>query len=121
MLRVFPNTPAAEAGFEPGDVITKFGGQKVKDRSELQALVERSPLDTKQDVEVLREGKRRDVAGDGQGHAQGFRRGRTQGPPEHAATPRIRPPTNPTNWESKSRRCPLIGPRSWVTKASREC
>ena len=40
---VFPKTPAAEAGFEPGDIIVRFAGQKVKDRGELQALVETRP------------------------------------------------------------------------------
>ncbi len=57
VAQVFPNTPASKAGFQPGDVITKFGGQKVKDRNDLQSMVERTPLDTKQEVEVLRDGK----------------------------------------------------------------
>jgi serine protease Do len=57
VAQVFPGTPAAKAGFQPGDIITKFAGQRVKDRSELQSLVERSAVDTKQQVEVLRDGK----------------------------------------------------------------
>ncbi len=57
VAQVFPKTPAAEAGFEPGDIIVKFAGQKVKERGELQSIVERIPLDTKQEVEVLRDGK----------------------------------------------------------------
>ncbi|HEX3727721.1 MAG TPA: PDZ domain-containing protein, partial [Pirellulales bacterium] len=44
-------------GFEPGDIITKFDGQKVVNTNELQQLVERVPLDAKRDVEVLRDGK----------------------------------------------------------------
>jgi serine protease Do len=55
--QVFPNTPAEAAGFKRRDVITKFAGQKVKDRGELQALVERVDVDKPQEVEVLREGK----------------------------------------------------------------
>ncbi len=54
---VHPRTPAAEAGFQDGDIVTKFAGQKVNSPSELQALVERVPLDSKQEVEVLRSGK----------------------------------------------------------------
>ncbi len=57
VTQVLPKTPAAEAGFEPGDVITKFAGHPVKDRSDLQSVVERTPVDTAQDVEVVRDGK----------------------------------------------------------------
>lgn len=57
VAQVYPKTPAAEAGFEAGDIITKFAGQKVKERGELQGIVERIPVDIQQDVEVLRDGK----------------------------------------------------------------
>lgn len=57
VAQVFPNSPAAKAGFQPGDVITRFGGHRVKDRSDLQSTVERAALDTKHEVEVLRDGK----------------------------------------------------------------
>jgi serine protease Do len=55
--QVHPNTPASEAGFKDGDIVVKFGGQKVTNPSELQQLVERVPLDSKQDVDVIRDGK----------------------------------------------------------------
>jgi serine protease Do len=54
---VQPNSPASEAGFEPFDVITRFNGQKVSGAHELQALVERAPLGSKQEVEVVRKGQ----------------------------------------------------------------
>jgi serine protease Do len=57
VAEVFPKTPASEAGFEVGDVVTKFGDQKVKDHAELRGLVERVAVDTPQDVEILRNGK----------------------------------------------------------------
>ncbi len=57
ITQVHPGTPAAEAGFKPGDVITGFAGTKVSDPRHLQELVERVTIDSKQSVEVVREGK----------------------------------------------------------------
>jgi serine protease Do len=57
VAEVMPNTPASKAGFKDGDVITRFGDHKVRNPRELQELVERVPLDTKETVEVQRDGK----------------------------------------------------------------
>jgi serine protease Do len=54
---VYPDTPASQAGFKDGDIITKFAGHKVKNPRELQELVERAPLDSTQAVEILRNRK----------------------------------------------------------------
>ena len=54
---VFPHTPAAEAGFQEGDLIKSFGGQAVHSPRELQENVERARIDSKVSVEVLRDGK----------------------------------------------------------------
>ncbi|HVC98153.1 MAG TPA: Do family serine endopeptidase [Pirellulales bacterium] len=57
VAEVHPNTPAAEAGFEEGDVITEFAGKAVRTPGDLQEKVERTPIDTRQDVKILRDGK----------------------------------------------------------------
>jgi serine protease Do len=58
VTEVFPNSPAAEAGLKPGDVIVKFAGQPTPGPQELQGLVERSKIGQKETLEVLRDGKR---------------------------------------------------------------
>jgi len=54
---VFPNSPAAAAGVHEGDIVVKFGDQKIHSPRELQELVERVPMGSKQTMEVLRDGK----------------------------------------------------------------
>lgn len=54
---VTPDSPAAKAGFEPGDVITHYAGKAVHSPRDLQHLVERTPIDGKETVKVLRDGK----------------------------------------------------------------
>ncbi len=55
---VFANTPAAAAGLKEGDVILSFAGVNVNSPRELQEVVERSPIDSKQVMEVLRDGNK---------------------------------------------------------------
>ena len=54
---VTADSPAAKAGFEPGDVITQYGGKAVHSPRDLQHLVERTAIDSKESVKVLRNGK----------------------------------------------------------------
>jgi S1-C subfamily serine protease len=37
--RVFPGTPAAEAGLKPGDLVVQFAGRRVRDFTTLQSYV----------------------------------------------------------------------------------
>jgi serine protease Do len=61
VAQVYPNTPAAKAGLEEGDVITKFAGKPVKGPRELTELVERASIDSKETLTVLRDGKERTI------------------------------------------------------------
>jgi serine protease Do len=57
VAEVFPHSPAADAGFKEGDVITGFAGTTVKNPRDLQEVVEQAELNSKQNVKVLRDGK----------------------------------------------------------------
>jgi serine protease Do len=57
VTKVHPNTPAAEAGLKAGDVVTKYGDTEVRGPAELQQLVERTAIDSKQKIEVIRDAK----------------------------------------------------------------
>ena len=54
---VVAGAPAAAAGVHEGDVITGFSGTKVHSSRELRDLVEKVPVDSKQTLEILRDGK----------------------------------------------------------------
>ncbi|MBI1904117.1 MAG: Do family serine endopeptidase [Planctomycetia bacterium] len=55
--QVHPNTPAAKAGIREGDIIAEVAGQKITSRPQMQGIVERLPVGSKQPVVVLRDGK----------------------------------------------------------------
>jgi serine protease Do len=57
VTNVVPDAPAASAGFKAGDIVTKFGDQKIDGPNSLQQYVERVPPNTSQPVEVWRDGK----------------------------------------------------------------
>ena len=54
---VSEGSPAFKAGFEQGDIITKFGDSKINDVNQLRNLVAATVPGDKIDVEVLRGGK----------------------------------------------------------------
>jgi len=50
-------TPAAKAGIQSGDVITHFGGSKIKNPRDLQLIVEQAVLGQAHAMTVIRDGK----------------------------------------------------------------
>lgn len=58
IITVAKNSPAAQAGFQPGDVIEKVAGKPIKSAAEVQQQVEASTVGDNLDVEVSRQGKR---------------------------------------------------------------
>lgn len=54
---VYPETPAAKAGLESGDVIVRFGEKMVATPQALQLAVERSPIGESRMMEIVRDGK----------------------------------------------------------------
>ena len=54
---VMPNSPAAKAGFQPGDVITEFNGRKVPDSRQLRLWVSQTAPNTRVNLMIVRNGK----------------------------------------------------------------
>ena len=58
VARVLADSPAEEAGIEPGDVIVEWAGQEVTEPGDLALAVARTKPGTQTKVVVLRDGKR---------------------------------------------------------------
>jgi serine protease Do len=54
---VLPNSPAAEAQIQKGDLIRKFDGHEIKTFDALRSLVAQAELNKKVELEIMRDGK----------------------------------------------------------------
>jgi serine protease Do len=61
VVRVLPDTPAAKAGLEPGDIITKVDGKTIERRVELQRTIAAMKPGTATTLTLLRKGQSREV------------------------------------------------------------
>lgn len=61
---VMAGGPAASAGLKPGDIVVKFGDQKISDVQELRSQVAATKPGTKVDMEVIRDGRTRTITVD---------------------------------------------------------
>ncbi len=59
VARVLPDSPAAAAGLQTGDIILEFDGTALLNSSQLPPLVGTSPVDEDAKLKVLREGRER--------------------------------------------------------------
>lgn len=62
VTQVAPNSPAARAGLQAGDVILKYNGTAISRTSELLNYLNRSVPKQKIDLDVLRDDKRRSIS-----------------------------------------------------------
>lgn len=58
VAQVLPDSPAAKAGIEVGDVIVGFNGEEIPRSSALPPKVGRTPIGSKAEVDIVRDGER---------------------------------------------------------------
>jgi serine protease Do len=58
---VMPDTPAAKAGIERGDIIIEFNGRKIEEMNDLPRVVASTPPNTDVPIKLLRKGQEKTV------------------------------------------------------------
>ncbi|MBI3463789.1 MAG: DegQ family serine endoprotease [Planctomycetes bacterium] len=58
---VVPDSPAAKAGLEVGDIILKFNGKEMESRDQLVSNITATPPGTKAELDIVRNGKHKTV------------------------------------------------------------
>jgi S1-C subfamily serine protease len=57
VVRVIPNSPAARAGFKPGDIIQQIGDRTVDNSLQVQEQVDKSEIGSQLEVKIVRDGQ----------------------------------------------------------------
>ena len=61
VARVLPDSPAEDAGFQVGDIVTKFNSHEIIHSSDLPPMVGITPIDKNIPVEIIRKGKTTEI------------------------------------------------------------
>ncbi|MFZ3209389.1 MAG: DegQ family serine endoprotease [Geobacteraceae bacterium] len=59
---IMTSSPAANAGLQSGDIITRFDGKQIKEVKQLQLIVADTPVGKRTEVEIIRDGKVRKLS-----------------------------------------------------------
>ena len=57
VTRVYPNTPAEQAGLRRLDVVTQIGGKRVERADDAQRIIDSAPVGVNLPIKVIRSGK----------------------------------------------------------------